>query len=814
MGFAEIIIDHKSSSVDKRFTYNIPRDLENQAKLGVRVVVPFGRYNKPIMGIIVEKKDDSSISYKTKDIIQVLDDKPLISEKKIILANWIKEEYLCTGFESMQPMLPPGDFRDISTMVVLGESLQNFKNHSEEEKIILSEVSNANKVEYTELQKICQYKEFNKLISSLEEEGSIKLVLDIKKTSTSRVEKIVIRNQTVSFAKGVEIIGNSAKKQLKIWELLKGTNEIAAKEVLQQLSTSLSVLKAMEAKNLVLIENRIVNETPVSKDIPEYLKIELNTAQNKVYEGIRQSNNSISLIHGITGSGKTEIYLQLVEDMLRNGKDSIILVPEISLTPQTIDRFVGRFGNQVAILHSKLTQLERFDQWRRIKSSEYKIVVGARSALFAPFNNLGLIVIDEEHENTYKSSNNPKYNTIEVAMKISQLENAKLVLGTATPSVETYYQTEIGEYMLYELQNRATRNSLPSINVVDMRDELQEGNRSIFSRSLYQEMVKTLDEGNQIILFLNKRGYSGFITCRSCGYLAKCDNCDISLTYHKSTNRLRCHYCGETHPLPTTCPACGSNYFKSFGIGTERVEEEVRKLFPNAKTLRMDSDMIKSREDYERALDSMKNNEVDILIGTQMISKGLDFPSVTLVGIIAADTTLNLPDFRSPERTFQLVTQVAGRAGRGDTAGNVILQTYNPDHYSIITAMTNNYKEFYSNETQLRKEFGYPPYKGIASVTLFGKNQLHVKESMEESAAELQECINNEKLTSVDLLGPHPAPMERMNKNYRWQILLKFGYNDSKRIKNIINRVYNEGKVKIKHDNIKISIDINPSSIL
>lgn len=814
MSYAEIIIDHKSTSVDRRFTYNIPGELFDDAKIGVRVVVPFGRYNKPTMGIIVKITESLKSKFKTKDIIRILDDKPLISEKRLELAEWIKEEYICTGFESMQPILPPGDFRDINTIVVAKEDFEGFDILNEKAEKILNHVLEAGRIEYSQLRSLYNDSGFSKEISSLEGAGAVRLILQVRENTTARVEKHVIANSKISYLQGVDIAGKGAKKQLEIWEFINKSKEATARSLLSDFNTSLSVLKAMEKKDLIRMENRVVKEKPISGKIPDYKRIEFNPEQRAVFEGIMKSQNHLSLIHGITGSGKTEIYLQLVEEMLAKGKNSIILVPEISLTPQTTDRFVGRFGNQVAILHSKLTQHERFDQWRRIKSGEYNIVIGARSALFAPFNNLGLIVIDEEHENTYKSSNNPKYSTIEVARKISELEGAKLVLGTATPSVETYYKAKFGEFQLYELSSRATRNSLPSICVVDMRRELQEGNRSIFSRNLYYEMEKTLKTGNQIILFLNRRGYTGFITCRSCGYVARCNNCDISLTYHRSSNRLRCHYCGETHAIPKACPSCGSTYFKSFGIGTEKVEEEVRKLFPNARTSRMDSDNIKTRDDYEKALEAMKKREIDILIGTQMISKGLDFPSVTLVGIIAADTTLNLPDFRSPERTFQLITQVAGRAGRGEVEGNVVLQTYNPEHYSIGAAMKNDYKDFFQSELELRREFGYPPFKEIATITLFGRDFNKVRESMEKSSLALMESVREAGLVDVEILGPNPSPLEKINNNYRWQILLKFGYNHGRDMRNIIRRVYTIDKGSLIEKDVKTSIDINPNSIL
>jgi len=547
-------------------------------------------------------------------------------------------------------------------------------------------------------------------------------------------------------------------------------------------------------------------------DIARYSKIELNSSQRRVYSSIESHPGEAFLIHGITGSGKTEIYLQLVEEMLSKGKDSIILVPEIALTPQTIDRFAGRFGNRVAILHSGLTQTERFDQWRRIKSGEYKIVVGARSAIFAPFNDLGLIVIDEEHENTYKSSINPKYSTYEVARKRCSMSGSTLVLGTATPSVETYYRALKGDLKLLEINTRATPMQLPEIQVVDMRKELSEGNRSIISRLLYEEMKTALGDGRQVIIFLNRRGYSGSIVCRSCGYVSKCDSCEVSMTYHKSNSRLRCHYCGSTKPTPILCPICGSSYIRGFGVGTEKVEEMLNKIFPGKVIVRMDSDAVRNKVDYERILTSMKQGEIDILIGTQMISKGLDFPNVTVVGIIAADITLNLPDFRSPERTFQLTTQVAGRAGRGEWVGKVILQTYNPEHYSIQFSRNCDYKGFYDEEIKLRKALKYPPFLRMGVITVFGKDNNRVKFAVEKWHLLLNGVIgdNNE----VEILGPHPAPLEKINGNHRYQIVLKFGYNIQKQVADALDRVFIEDKERIRQNDIKVSIDLDPVSIL
>jgi len=492
------------------------------------------------------------------------------------------------------------------------------------------------------------------------------------------------------------------------------------------------------------------------------------------------------------------------------------LVPEISLTPQTIDRFVGRFGDEVAVIHSKLSQGERFDQWRNIKDGIVKIVVGARSAIFAPFKNLGLVVIDEEHENTYKSSQNPKYNTIEVALKRNKLENAIIVMGTATPSIESYYSALNGKYKLLELKDRATKKDLPEVVVSDMREELNQGNKSIFSMKLYNELKNNLDNKKQSILFLNRRGFSTFVSCRSCGYVAKCSNCDISLTYHRNVNKLRCHYCGVTENPPAVCPKCNSKHIRYFGIGTEKVEEQVREMFPEARIVRMDSDTTVKKGSYESILDGMKNNNIDILIGTQMISKGLDFPNVTLVGVIAADTTLNLPDFRSPEKAFQLITQVAGRSGRGDTTGKVVIQTYNPEHYSITYSSNQDYNGFFNTEIALRKEFLYPPFINLISILIYGENNSIIKEksfNLYDIINEYMIKIHGDK-TNNYLIGPNPAPIERIKNNYRWQILIKVDDKDIEGIKSLINRVCILNDSNLKQDGIKFGIDINPNTIL
>ncbi|WP_256310266.1 primosomal protein N' [Tissierella carlieri] len=819
--YAQIIVNNRASQVDRPYTYIVDDDLKDVVKEGMRVIIPFGKGNKLIKGIVVQIIDYWNDGYSLKKVVDVLDDKPLISKELIDLSTWMKEYYLSSYIDAFQPVLPPGDFKEVNTFVEKVEDYYN-KDINEDELKIISYLDINGKILLEDLKKSLKLPNINKTLNSLENRGIIETTIDIKTKIDRKLEKWVkLLQRELSLLEMYDSIGTRAVKQREIIQFLYEVKDISFKELSEKMNTTLSTIKAIEKKGLLKIYEREVNRDPIKKDISDYKKHDLSVAQRKVFDRIVRSFNKENeenkfLIHGVTGSGKTEIYLQLVEEMIKNEKGSIILVPEISLTPQTIDRFVGRFGDLVAVLHSRLSYGERFDQWRRIKEGKVKIVVGARSAVFAPFKKLGLIIIDEEHEATYKSSQNPKYNTVEVAAKRVDIENAFLVMGSATPSLETYYNSLNGNLRLLELQERVNKYALPEVIVVDMREELSNGNKSIFSKELYDSICENFKNGKQTILFLNRRGFSTFVSCRNCGYVVKCDNCDISMTYHRNMNKLRCHYCGLAINPPSICPVCKSNYIKYFGIGTEKVEELARELFPNARIARMDMDTTTGKGSHESILEDMKNGKIDILIGTQMISKGLDFENVTLVGIIAADTTLNLPDFRSPERAFQLVTQVAGRAGRGDYNGKVILQTYNPEHYSIQFSKEHDYKSFYNTEISLRQEFLYPPFLDLISLLIYGENNNKVasiaKEVynllVEESKWIEREILNNH------IIGPYPAPLEKIKNNFRWQILIKSKRENISSLKTLLKRVCIDNKYKLKIDDVKFSIDIDPNSIL
>ncbi|HSP46959.1 MAG TPA: primosomal protein N' [Clostridiaceae bacterium] len=536
----------------------------------------------------------------------------------------------------------------------------------------------------------------------------------------------------------------------------------------------------------------------------EYCAPVLNVEQQAASDRI-MSTPGTYLIHGITGSGKTEIFLDVIRCMLEEGKDSIVLVPEISLTPQMIERFKGRFGKEVSIYHSRLSDGERFDEWHRVKSGQVKIAIGARSALFLPFQDLGLIVIDEEHEGTYKSEMSPKYSAVEMAEFMMGQRGGRLVLASATPSIESYYRAMKKEITLIELKKRATIGTLPVMETVDMREELKKGNRSIFSHSLRTEIEEALKNKEQVILFLNRRGFSTFVSCRSCGMVFRCPNCDVSLTYHNNSN-LTCHHCGFRRSLPKVCPKCESKYIKQFGTGTEKVEELVRKEFPEANVIRMDRDTAKSKSAYDDMYNSFKNNEGDILIGTQMITKGLDFKGVTLVGILAADLSLNLPDFRAGERTFQLITQVAGRAGRGDKEGKVIIQSYEPTNPSIVSAKNHDYKGYYKREIRAREILKNPPFTRMVAIVLNSEHEQNLIKCIQLIGNELRNFLT--KHDTMVMLGPSPCLISKIKNNYRWQIILK-GQITSELAREIKDLVLEHNKDK----EIKTSFDINPNSL-
>ncbi|VTQ90157.1 primosomal protein N' [Hathewaya histolytica] len=605
-----------------------------------------------------------------------------------------------------------------------------------------------------------------------------------------------------------ELEGNYIKEPYTTIINLIDKEKLIKSDIKNKYNISISSVNTLIKHGFISTKEEIVNRFPV-KFYTHYEKKELNSMQKNALNTIIHSHKKKFLIHGVTGSGKTEIYLNLVEHMLLNKKQSIVLVPEISLTPQMIERFKGRFGEDVAVFHSRLSDGERFEQWMRVKTGEVNVAVGARSALFLPFKDLGIIIIDEEHEGSYKSETDPKYNAKDISFLISDLKGCKVVLGSATPSLESYYEGINDEISIIKLLNRVSNKLLPRSTIVDMREELEQNNRSIFSRKLFDSIKGCLERNEQVILFLNRRGFSPFVSCRKCGYVFKCKNCDISLTYHANGN-LVCHYCGYKENSVNICPKCKSKYVKHFGVGTERVEKEVKKYFPHSKVIRMDFDTTRRKDSYEKLYNVFKNKEADILVGTQMIAKGLDFENVTLVGVLAADISLNYPEFRAAEKTFQLITQVSGRAGRGDKEGEVIIQTYSPDNYSIVLSSENRYEDFFKEEIKIRKILDYPPFSEMLLINISAQE----KEEGEEYIKVLKKEIENilDKYDKIKMLGPCPCSVFKLKKEFRWQVIFKGNFSNEFAlcIKEIVYKVLGEKRFK----NIKIGLDTNPRNLV
>lgn len=648
-----------------------------------------------------------------------------------------------------------------------------------------------------------------KLVDFLRENYLCKYIDAIRTIIPSGLSKGIKNKKKTVIVFNKELDGKLKDKDnyVKIVNLIKEKDgELTKSEIINDYSLSSYSLNKLIENGYLLTEDRVVYRYNTRSYIEESKNV-LNDEQKNAFNKILNSDKKGFLLKGVTGSGKTEVYMNLVGETLKEGKSAIVLVPEISLTPQMIERFKGRFGKNVALFHSKLSQGERFDEWYRIKKGEARLVVGARSTIFLPLDNLGIIIIDEEHENTYKSEQNPKYLTKEVAKFLSEIKGCKYILGSATPSIETYYEALNGKLELVEIKNRVSNRPLPQMEIVDMREELKSRNLSLLSRSLYNEMKETLERKEQIILFLNRRGFSSFVSCRSCGYVFKCPECDLSMTYHKN-GYLICHYCGRAQREQKVCPECGSKYVKFFGAGTQRVEEEVKKYFPKARVMRMDVDTTRNKDSHENIYNAFKSGEGDVLIGTQMVSKGLDFKNVTLVGVLAADISLNIPDYRSSERTYQIITQVAGRAGRGEKKGKVVIQTYTPNSLSLQYAIENNYNDLYNEEIKVRKIMNYPPFSTIFLINSISKDERKLKEFMNKVGESLRKLLDSRE--NIQILGPVPCIITKLKDNYRWQIIIK-GNLDNKlklKIKDILyelnKSVYNE---------IRISMDINPNNM-
>lgn len=814
---ASVAISNSTREFDKEYHYIIPDALLDKVVSGVRVIVPFGKSNRPMEAYVFDVIDnyDANGLAGLKEIGRVIDEIPVLKSSMISLCSWIKERYICTYSDAIRCMLPPGI--GVKSLVIVKLIKSTESKMKSINKIVEALKQNGNECEIEELKKTVNVKSLSKYIKMLEDEGTI----SIYEEYTSRVREKTIRVAYLVRPREEiveEIEGSRIKKiqQIRILEILLDNEYVAVVDILRFSNVSSSVINTLKKYGYVDFKDVEIQRDPyTARDMDRTVPLCLTREQQNAYDMVKKRIDGECydeiLLHGITGSGKTEVYLQLIQYCFDKGKQAIVLVPEISLTPQMVDRFKGRFGNDVAVLHSRLSLGERFDQWRLIRDGKIKVVVGARSAVFAPFERLGMIIIDEEHEGSYKSETTPKYHARDIAGKRCAIDKAVLLCGSATPSVETYYRAQDNSMGYVKMLERPNKISLPGIDMVDMRKELEEGNRSVFSRKLAEKIEENLGLGQQTILFLNRRGHSSFVLCRSCGYTVKCLNCNISLTYHAYDDRLICHYCGYTIRPPKTCPKCSSSYIRHFGTGTQKVEEEIKKRFEGCSVIRMDMDTTGYKNSHEEILRNFREKNINILIGTQMIAKGHDFPNVTLVGVLAADSLLNMEDFRATEKTFQLVTQVAGRAGRGSIPGRVVIQSYDTENFSILAACKHDYVSFYKQEIKLREKLGFPPFTDIASIIIFGIDDRAVYDYTVDIRNELIKGFDAYGMTP-DILGPSRAPLSKIKNRYRWRIIIKC--KDMKILIEVLSLISDKHYKRRGNGRVELSMDINPYNML
>ena len=724
--YADIIVDISHEKLDKPFQYRVPERLKDSLEIGMCVTVPFGNGGRRLKGYVIEIGEECKFDpQRTKDILEITTKNAGVEDRLIALAGWIRKNYGSTMIQALKTVIP---------------AKQTVK-----------------RLEHRTLQRLMNREEIISLLGESRRK---------KQVAKERLLRELVEQEEIPYEWVTGKLGVSA-------QTVRGLEKAGAVRIVSTESLRDPVRLAQE------------NEEAHARQTRPVLSAEQRRIAEEILADFDAGSPGTYLIHGITGSGKTEVYMQIVEEMVRRGRQAIVLIPEIALTYQTLLRFYRRFGSRVSVMNSTLSPGEKYDQCERAKNGEIDVIIGPRSALFTPFPKLGVIIMDEEHENSYKSEATPKYHARETAARLAGMCGATLVLGSATPSMEAYYRAQSGEYKLYTLKERLTGGQLPTVYTIDLRQELKEGNRSIFSRKLQELLADRLQKGEQSILFLNRRGYAGFISCRACGHVMKCPHCDVSLSEHKG-GRLICHYCGYSEPKPSACPKCGSRYISGFKAGTQQIEEKLRELFPNVRTLRMDGDTTKTKDSYEQILSAFSNREADVLIGTQMIVKGHDFPGVTLVGVLAADLSLGANDYRAGERTFQLLTQAVGRAGRGALPGEAVIQTYQPEHYAVTYAAEQDYEGFYNEEILYRELGGYPPAAHMLAVQIFAR-----VESRGQSLAEaLAECVRGKmpaergqemkdiaqtggERDRMQIIGPAPAAIGRINDIFRFVFYVK-----------------------------------------
>ncbi|MHA3066311.1 primosomal protein N' [Lacticaseibacillus saniviri] len=797
---AKVIVDVPTMQTDQPYDYLVPEALVQAVQPGMRVVVNFGKGSREVVGMVVDLADAADFAGELKSIKAVIDLAPVMNQELLTLSKWLAAStfaFWITCINTMLPAMLKANMEKIIVPIVHNEAVDAM--FGDQSGLLFDQI--------TDLAVMGQLMQW-------QQAGWVTTEYRLKKNQKVKKETLIkpLLNRP-AYQAALATVKKNAVKQRELLEALMQWQDDADTPKLTSINKRFSrpQLNAAQEKGWLAFEQREIYRDPYPEMANQALTqpLTLTDSQAKVVASVSAAIHAASptpfLLEGVTGSGKTEVYLQLMAEALRAGKTALMLVPEIALTPQMVNRVRGRFGAAVAVLHSGLSDGEKYDEWRRIERKEASIVVGARSAVFAPLENIGLLIMDEEHETSYKQEDNPRYHARDVLLHRARTHQAPVVLGSATPSLESRARAQKGVYTLLSLPERINQQPLPDVHIIDMRQAV-ESIQGDFSKELLDALQMRLERHEQSVLLLNRRGYSSFVMCRECGFVKTCPNCDISLTLHMDSHTLKCHYCGHEEPIPNVCPNCGSKKIRYYGTGTQKIEEQLAQYLPQARVLRMDVDTTKKKGAHARMLKQFGEQKADILLGTQMIAKGLDFPNVTLVGVINADTALGLPDFRASERTFQLLTQVSGRAGRADKPGHVIVQTYNPDHYAIQFARMHDYEGFYRQEMQLRHQGDYPPYYYTVKVTVSHEDTNQAAKAAFSLGKQLQGALG-----SAIMLGPTPGAIARLKNRYYYQIVLKYKHED--RLLEMLHLMRDETQ-KSARQGFTIAFDREPQSFI
>ncbi len=799
---AAVAVSSTSFGYDKRYQYIIPLEMEGKISVGIRVLVPFGKGNRKRIAVVIriDEVTNEDLS-KFKPINSIIDSEALLNDEMIDLMMWIRNTTLCTYFDAFRTLIPIGLGVNLTTKYILSDAQESDISvlSSNATDLLIKLKNDISAIENADPKTI------NELVESgfLIEENLFKRK---KKDETIKMVRF-----TEDYING-KIQLKTSSKQNEVISLIEDSTTASIKEINYICGVTSSVVKALIQKKVLEAYEYEVIQTPDIDKVNDINDITLNEEQHEAFTGISalidKQTPDVALLYGVTGSGKTSVFLKLIQHTLDEGRNVIMLIPEISLTPQVVSKFQSFFGDLVAIMHSNLSLTQRLNEYKRVKNGQARIVVGTRSAVFAPMQNIGLFIIDEEGERTYKSESAPRYNAKEIAKKRCLTHNAVVLMASATPSIESYYYAKNGRYKLFEIQKRYSQNDLPAVEMVDLATDGFYGNSTIFSERLVEEVNYNLEKKEQVILLLNRRGYHTYISCSDCKEPLMCPNCSIPLTYHKTNKRLICHYCDYSTEMTSKCPHCDSEHLKLTGIGTQKVEDEIALLFPNAKILRMDADTTYSRHAYEKNFKAFENKEYDIMLGTQMIAKGLDFPDVTLVGVLSIDKALFSGDFRSYERTFSLITQVVGRCGRGDKQGRAIIQTFVPEHYVLNLAAEQNYKAFYEQEISARKALIYPPFCDICVIEFSSPIEKCADTASKTFFSLISNSINSGQIKfPIRVLGPTKCIYEKINGKYRYRIILKCKNNQI--FRDYIGNTYKLAFKMKEFANVQTTIDIN-----